>query len=283
MSTIFEYFDEIKAEAAIHSQFDNVDRLRAIVGAKIHSFHPSEWQVIQAIVSCSVSVVGVCWARKEVLLRKSGASKATYQRALNKAEDIGLLARKQRNKSNGRRGSNFIVFLSHEPAHEPAHESAEPLVHKELEPKNELLAFKNLKILKDLKPDNIHMPLDEMIINYGLQEIGKTVYIPANIIKQIKAEVAKRYKGYRFGADRNDIIRAVWEADQKLTELLRKGHHIGNVSGYWAAIFEQQLLSRKTKRDAVNGTKSPFINDWKSADQRARFHQFVLGGGRVAV
>lgn len=287
MSNII-YFEQIKESAAELSQFENVEQLRATVGATIHYFNPAEWKVIQSILSCSVTVIGVCWARTEVIVGKSGVSRPTYHRALKKAEDIGLLERRQRNKLNGQRGSNFIIFRSPDTADDTADdtlkETGEHLVHKELEPEIPSVAFNNLNNLKDFKPDDIYISLDQKIINYGLKEIGKTSYIPANIVNQIKAEVTKRYKGYRFDADRNDIIRAVWEADEKFNECLKKAHPISNFGGFWATIFEQQLLERKTKRDNLIGTVSPFyslMTKWEAADRRSWFVHYVLGGGRA--
>lgn len=286
MSNII-YFEQIKELAAELSQFDNVEQLRATVGATIHYFNPAEWKVIQSILAHSVTVSGVCWARVERITASAGCSLSTYKRALKKAEDIGLLERRQRNKLNGRRGSNFIVFLSsaepvNEPVNEPPRKTLESLVHKGSGSVFSSVAF---NIFKDLKPDNIHMALDTNFVTYGLQEIGNTAYIPTCIVEQIKLAITKRYRGYRFDADRNDIIRAVWEADQKLNECLRKMHPISNISGYWAALFEQQLLTRKRKRDSVADTVSPLynlMNNWVSADRRAQFCQYILGGGRLA-
>lgn len=280
------YFEQIKESAAELSQFDSNEQLRAIVGATIHYFNPAEWKVIQAVMAHSVTVLGVCWARVERITASAGSSLSTYKRALKKAEDIGLLERRQRNKLNGRRGSNFIVFLSpaepvNEPVNEPPQKTSESLVHKGLMPAFSSVAFNNFKYLK---PDNIHMALDAIFVNYGLQEIGKTIYIPASIVEQIKMVVTRRYSGYAFEADRNDMIRAVWDADEKLNECLKHAHPVSNLGTYWVAVFEQRLLARKAKRDSVTDTVSPLsrlMRNWTKADRRAQFCQYVLGGGRV--
>ncbi|HCY5602918.1 hypothetical protein P4H46_09740 [Paenibacillus glucanolyticus] len=287
MAEIFTIMEALRNQAKELSLFETAEDVKKTVTSFYdrHYFNPKERQVIETILGHALVVPGVCWVRLDQLVAKAGVSRSTYHRTLNKAEELGLLKRIYRTKPNGRRASNFVVIQPQEniddTSNETAKKSSEALPLQEKTDKKSVVAFKSIT---NLKPDDYIYTLDANFRKYGIQEIGKsTTQIPARIIHQIKETACKRYAGYSFDANVNDLMRAIAETDEIFTKWFRAGHPIASYGGFYCAIFEGQLLQRKTKRDIAFGRASAsyeMMLCMDTPDRRAWFFQYVLGGGR---
>ncbi|VTR24352.1 Uncharacterised protein [Actinobacillus pleuropneumoniae] len=288
MAEIFTIMEALRNRAKELSLFETAEEVKKTVTSFYdrHYFNPKERHVIETILSHALVVPGVCWARLDQLVAKAGVSRSTYHRTLNKAEELGLLKRIYRTKPNGRRASNFVVIQPQENINDTSNETAEKsskaLPLQEKMDKKSVVAFKSIT---NLKPDDYIYALDVNFRKYGIQEIGRSnTQIPASIIRQIKETACKRYAGYSFDANVNDLMRAIAETDEIFTKWLRGGHPISSYGGFYCAIFEGQLLQRKTKRDVAYGKKPEtylLMNHLEASDRRAYFFQYVLGGARI--
>ncbi|GAB6934051.1 helix-turn-helix domain-containing protein [Calditerricola satsumensis] len=258
------------AEARNLSRFGSLAAFEAAINAFVAAYggylKPSEQAYLRYLVQKARLVPGVIWARVETIAKETGLGVRTIYAVQRRLEQLGIIQRVQRRRTDGHQGSSFTVVLPFRSLPRSLDcsldEAENPRKDKHFGPflGGEYIRSKDEVNKKEIK--NVQMTRDVQGQNdrdRGTRDVPLRFAVAA---KQGRLPVKKLWNRVRLAARRmgldpttNDVIQVAVKTLRANLRSLRAGKVYGDFAGYFYRSMIHQLAIYRRRTNAS-------IYDW---------------------